>query len=80
MTDLTEAYSGSFGLNFEETELSLSLPGKRSANNSSRKRGFQESVDLTLGGNSTSAGDCHSKTSNDKNEISSSTSKPPATK
>lgn len=77
-----ESFSSISGLNFEETELSLSLPGKsRSVNSSGRKRGFQESsVDLTLG-SSNSDDCCYSRTSNgqsNNNDISNSANMPPA--
>lgn len=78
-----ESFSSVSGLNFEETELSLSLPGESRSVNSSggRKRGFQESrVDLTLGSSSKSD-DCYSRTSNGQpdNGISD-PAKPPAKK
>lgn len=79
---LMESFSSISGLNFEETELCLSLPGKsRSVNSSGRKRGFQESsVDLTLG--SSNSDDCYSRTSNGRqsnnNDISNPVNKPPA--
>ncbi|KAL3528809.1 hypothetical protein ACH5RR_008131 [Cinchona calisaya] len=69
-----ESYSSSV-MNFEETELSLGLPGEPRVVNSSRKRGFSESVDLTLG--CSSSGIFHSKICED-NEISNTSSKPRA--
>lgn len=75
----SESYSS--GMNFEETELSLGLPGEPRVLNSGRKRGFQESVDLRLGGSS-SSGIFHSNVCVDDslshNKISNTTTKPPA--
>ncbi|GFZ04134.1 indole-3-acetic acid 7 [Actinidia rufa] len=40
------------GLNFEETELTLGLPGETRDQKTGTKRGFSETVDLNLGGSS----------------------------
>ena len=44
--------SDSGGLNFEETELTLGLPGETREQKAGTKRVFSETVDLNLGGSS----------------------------
>ncbi|CAK9174653.1 unnamed protein product [Ilex paraguariensis] len=61
------------GMNLQETELTLGLPGESRTQKSGTKRGFSETVDLCPG--STSAG----KEEQSENEISG-TTKPPTAK
>lgn len=86
----TEAANGSpelevSGLDFEETELKLALPGGGSrgvggAAEGERKRGFAETVDLTLGsgGSAPRAGERADPTADSAESKTSGAVKPPA--
>ncbi|PSS17898.1 Auxin-responsive protein [Actinidia chinensis var. chinensis] len=72
--------SNAVGLNFEETELTLGLPGESRDPKSGTKRGFSETVDLNLGGSGggeAKDGNCNGDPS--ENEVSVAV-KPPTAK